>query len=109
MLNARVSRPLIVPFTLRVAVVLALIAGLAPAHDVAALCAMPQPSARILTPLSAPLPAAGSLLVQLEYGYVTAGVPVQESPNGDFVLPAATLVGGSERIPLVPTRLPGGL
>ncbi|MCA9532479.1 MAG: hypothetical protein KC593_02325 [Myxococcales bacterium] len=109
MLNARALSPLSVPVVVRFALLVMLGVGLAPVHDASALCAMPQPSARILTPLSAPLPAAGSLLVQLEYGYVTAGVPVQTNVNGDFVLPAATLVGGSERIPLVPTRLPGGL
>lgn len=114
MANVRVLRPRIVsvPVALRVTVWLSLVVGLvglAPAQDAAALCAMPRPSASILTPLDAPLPAAGSLLVQLQYGYVTAGVPVEISVNGDMVLPTAVLVGAGERIPLVPTRLPGGL
>ncbi|MCB9656934.1 MAG: hypothetical protein R3B40_25415 [Polyangiales bacterium] len=86
------------------------VAVIAPASRAEALCAMPVPSGRIVTPLERPVPRDGSLLVALDYGYVRGGVPVTSGPNGELTLShAAALVRGATRIPLTPTTLPGGL
>lgn len=79
------------------------------ARDAEALCVALRPSALLLTPLDQPVPAGGSLLATIQYGFDDGGVEARYGGPGEFILPPLALVQGTRRIPVTQHQLPGGL
>lgn len=79
------------------------------ARDADALCMAARSSAILLTPLEAPVPADGSLLVGIQYGFDGGGLPASYGSAGEFTLPPLALVQRTRRVPVTQHPVPGGL